>query len=109
MADTEQALEPGTIPPEPLSRREPASLRSARWFGPADLRSFGHRSRAMQMGYAPEEWQGKPVIAIINTWSDLQPCHAHFKTRVELRQTNNHDVSQHAGDGNGRAAALPPN
>ncbi len=76
-------LEPGSIPAEPLSRREPSSLRSARWFGPADLRSFGHRSRAMQMGYSPEEWTGKPVIAIINTWSDLQPCHAHFKTRVE--------------------------
>jgi dihydroxy-acid dehydratase len=60
-----------------------ADLRSARWFGPADLRSFGHRSRAMQMGYAPEEWTGKPVIAIINTWSDLQPCHAHFKQRVD--------------------------
>ncbi|WP_160934895.1 L-arabinonate dehydratase [Teichococcus coralli] len=58
-------------------------LRSRRWFGPADLRSFGHRSRAMQMGYAPEEWTGKPVIAILNTWSDLQPCHAHFKQRVD--------------------------
>jgi dihydroxy-acid dehydratase len=58
-------------------------LRSRRWFGPADLRSFGHRSRAMQMGYSPEEWTGKPVIAIINTWSDLQPCHSHFKQRVE--------------------------
>ncbi len=64
-------------------RKRPEDLRSARWFGPADLRSFGHRSRAMQMGYAPEEWQGRPVIAILNTWSDLQPCHAHFKTRVE--------------------------
>jgi len=60
-----------------------ADLRSARWFGPADLRSFGHRSRAMQMGYAPEEWTGKPVIAILNTWSDLQPCHMHFKQRVD--------------------------
>ncbi len=78
------ALEPGAIPAEPLARRvPPEELRSRRWFGPADLRSFGHRSRAMQMGYAPEEWTGKPVIAIINTWSDLQPCHAHFKTRVE--------------------------
>ena len=78
------ALEPGAIPAEPLARRvSPDKLRSRRWFGPADLRSFGHRSRAMQMGYAPEEWTGKPVIAIINTWSDLQPCHAHFKTRVE--------------------------
>jgi dihydroxy-acid dehydratase len=58
-------------------------LRSRRWFGPADLRSFGHRSRAMQMGYSPEEWTGKPVIAIVNTWSDLNPCHTHFKQRVE--------------------------
>ena len=65
------------------ARRSAADLRSARWFGPADLRSFGHRSRAMQMGYAPEEWTGKPVIAILNTWSDLQPCHAHFKQRVD--------------------------
>src|SRR6195952_1484763 len=80
---TPPALEPGAIPDQPLSRRDPSSLRSARWFGPADLRSFGHRSRAMQMGYAPEEWTGKPVIAIINTWSDLQPCHSHFKSRVE--------------------------
>ena len=68
---------------ETSRRKRPEELRSARWFGPADLRSFGHRSRAMQMGYAPEEWQGRPVIAILNTWSDLQPCHSHFKTRVE--------------------------
>ncbi len=37
----------------------------------------------MQMGYSPEEWTGKPVIAILNTWSDLQPCHMHFKSRVD--------------------------
>ena len=67
----------------PAPRRDPATFRSARWFGPADLRSFGHRSRAMQMGYAPEEWQGRPIIAIVNTWSDLQPCHMHFKQRVD--------------------------
>ena len=64
-------------------RKTADQLRSTRWFGPADLRSFGHRSRAMQMGYAPEEWTGKPVIAIVNTWSDLQPCHSHFKQRVD--------------------------
>jgi dihydroxy-acid dehydratase len=63
--------------------KTPASLRSARWFAPDDLRAFGHRSRAMQMGYGPEDWQGRPVIAILNTWSDAQPCHAHFKHRVE--------------------------
>ena len=76
---------PQPNPPQtkPSARKTSATLRSARWFGPADLRSFGHRSRAMQMGYAPEEWQGKPIIAIVNTWSDLQPCHSHFKQRVE--------------------------
>ena len=58
-------------------------LRSARWFAPDDLRAFGHRSRAMQMGYALEDWQGKPVIAIINSWSDINQCHSHFKSRVE--------------------------
>ena len=64
-------------------RKTPATLRSARWFAPDDLRGFGHRSRLMQMGYAPEDWVGRPVIGILNTWSDLQPCHAHFKDRVE--------------------------
>ncbi|NBY05778.1 MAG: dihydroxy-acid dehydratase [Betaproteobacteria bacterium] len=63
--------------------KHPHQLRSARWFKPDDLRSFGHRSRAMQMGYAPQDWAGKPVIAIINTWSDINPCHTHFKQRVD--------------------------
>ncbi|MGA1028422.1 MAG: L-arabinonate dehydratase [Burkholderiaceae bacterium] len=62
---------------------KPSDLRSARWFAPDDLRSFGHRSRTMQMGYAPIDWVGKPIIAVVNTWSDAQPCHAHFKHRVE--------------------------
>ncbi|NPU14519.1 dihydroxy-acid dehydratase [Bradyrhizobium sp. 83002] len=64
-------------------RKQPDQLRSARWFAPDDLRSFGHRSRVMQMGYAQEEWKGRPVIAIVNTWSDAQPCHMHFKQRVD--------------------------
>ena len=63
--------------------RTPDQLRSARWFAPDDLRAFGHRSRTMQMGYAPEEWKDRPVIAILNTWSDAQPCHMHFKSRVD--------------------------
>ncbi|HZP21653.1 MAG TPA: L-arabinonate dehydratase [Bauldia sp.] len=66
-----------------MPRKTPASLRSARWFAPDDLRSFGHRSRLMQMGYGPEDWVGRPVIGILNTWSDLQPCHGHFPERVE--------------------------
>ena len=67
----------------PPRRRSAESLRSARWFAPDDLRAFGHRSRLMQMGYAPEDWAGRPVIGILNTWSDINPCHAHFKQRVE--------------------------
>lgn len=57
--------------------------RSARWFAPDDLRSFGHRSRAMQMGYEKQDWHGKPVIAILNSWSDINQCHSHFKARAE--------------------------
>jgi dihydroxy-acid dehydratase len=37
----------------------------------------------MQMGYGPDDWKGKPVIAIVNTWSDVNQCHAHFKQRVD--------------------------
>ena len=65
------------------SRKAANELRSARWFAPDDLRGSTHRSRFMQMGYGPEDWRGRPVVAIINTWSDINPCHAHFKHRVE--------------------------
>ena len=64
-------------------RKKPEELRSHRWYGVNDLRSFGHRSRTAQMGYHRSEYAGKPVIAIINTWSDINPCHTHFKQRVE--------------------------
>ena len=66
-----------------MPRRSYDCLRSARWFAPDDLRSFGHRSRLMQMGYAPEDWAGRPLIGIVNTWSDINPCHAHFKQRID--------------------------
>ena len=66
-----------------MPRKRPDQLRSARWFAPDDLRAFGHRSRVMQMGYGPADWVGKPVIAIVNTWSDINQCHAHFKQRVD--------------------------
>jgi dihydroxy-acid dehydratase len=64
-------------------RKAPEELRSHRWFGVNDLRSFGHRSRTAQMGYDRSDYAGKPVIAIINTWSDINTCHTHFKQRVE--------------------------
>jgi dihydroxy-acid dehydratase len=66
-----------------MTRKTPEDLRSARWFAPDDLRSMGHRSRAMQMGWSADDWEGKPVIAVINTWSDLSPCHHHLRDRAE--------------------------
>ena len=66
-----------------MTRKKPEELRSHRWYGVNDLRSFGHRSRTAQMGYDRSDYAGKPVIAIINTWSDINPCHTHFKQRVE--------------------------
>jgi dihydroxy-acid dehydratase len=65
------------------TRKRPEELRSHRWLGVQNLRSFGHRSRLRQIGYDPGDWAGRPVIAIINTWSDINPCHAHFKHRAE--------------------------
>ncbi|MGE5095716.1 MAG: L-arabinonate dehydratase [Betaproteobacteria bacterium] len=64
-------------------RKKPEELRSHRWYGVKDLRSFGHRSRTAQMGYHRSDYAGKPVIAIINTWSEINPCHTHFRQRAE--------------------------
>ncbi len=54
-----------------MARRRPEDLRSQRWFGTGDLRAFGHRSRLRQLGYAAADWAAKPVIGIVNTWSDM--------------------------------------
>jgi dihydroxy-acid dehydratase len=66
-----------------IHKKKYKDLRSSRWFSPNDVRSFGHRSRAMQMGLGKDDWENKPIIGIINTWSEIQPCHQHFKQRVE--------------------------
>jgi dihydroxy-acid dehydratase len=66
-----------------MARKRPEDLRSHRWYGVKDLRSFGHRSRTAQMGYDRSDYAGKPVIGIINTWSDINACHTHFKQRID--------------------------
>jgi dihydroxy-acid dehydratase len=81
-------------------KKTPDQLRSHRWFGLNDMRSFAHRSRTKQMGYALEDFQGKPVIAIINTWSDLATCHSHFRTRAE-------EVKRGVWQGGGFPVELP--
>jgi len=66
-----------------MTRKKPEELRSHRWFGESDMRGFGHHSRISQMGYSRADYAGKPIIAIINTWSDINSCHAHFRQRAD--------------------------
>ena len=66
-----------------MSRKKPEELRSHRWYGLDNLRAFGHRSRTFQQGYTREDFGGKPVIALVNTWSDINPCHTHLRQRAE--------------------------
>jgi len=63
--------------------KAPEELRSHQWYGTDGLRSFSHRARTRQLGYLPEEHLGKPVIAILNTWSDINPCHVHLRERAQ--------------------------
>lgn len=72
----------GNFMTQPIPR-DPDTLRSARWFAPDDLRSFGHRSRLKGMGLDDVDYQGRPVVAILNTWSDLNTCHSHFRNRAD--------------------------
>ncbi|MGJ8546190.1 MAG: L-arabinonate dehydratase [Sulfitobacter sp.] len=81
-------------------KKTPDQLRSARWFAPDDLRSFGHRSRMMQMGLGPEDWEGRPIIGILNTWSEMNPCHLHFRDRAE-------DVRKGITQAGGLAVEIP--
>ncbi|MEI2415334.1 L-arabinonate dehydratase [Orrella sp. JC864] len=63
-------------------RKTLQSLRSQRWFAADDIRGFAHRQRMQQQGLAREEFMGRPVIGILNTWSELSPCHAHLRERA---------------------------
>jgi len=65
------------------SRKKPEELRSFRWFGVDSMRGFSHRSRMKQLGHRREDFVGRPVVAIVNTWSEINPCHAHLRERAE--------------------------
>src|SRR5258705_6840288 len=84
------------------ARKRPEELRSHRWYGVGDRKTFDHRSRTAQMGYDKSDYAGKPVIAIINTWSDINPCHAHFRTRAE-------EVKRGVWQAGGFPNEMPPN
>src|SRR5687768_17540927 len=64
-------------------KKKPEELRSHRWFGRESMRTYNHRSRIAQMGFEAADYRGKPVIAILNTWSEINPCHTHFRQRAE--------------------------
>ncbi|WP_174804481.1 L-arabinonate dehydratase [Martelella limonii] len=81
-------------------RLKPGDLRSSRWFAPDDLRSFGHRSRMMQLGYSEADFRDKPIIGILNTWSELNTCHSHFPERVK-------DVKRGVAQAGGLAVEIP--
>ena len=83
-----------------MSKKQPQDLRSARWFAPDDLRTFGHLSRMMQLGYSEDDFRGKPIIGVLNTWSELNTCHSHFRERVV-------DVKRGVTQAGGFAVELP--
>src|SRR5256714_7314300 len=66
-----------------MTRKRPEDLRSHRWRGVHGLRAFGDRSRLRQSGYDAADWAGRPVIGIINTWSEINACHAHLRARAD--------------------------
>ena len=115
--------------------KKPEELRSYRWFGgerTSGLRAFGHRSRMRQLGVEAEEHLGKPLIVILNTWSEINPCHMHLRQRAEqvkrgvleaggfpvempgghaqrdVPEADPDDVPQPAGDGGRGTAPLLP-
>ena len=57
--------------------------RSAEWFGKADKDGFNHRSWMKNQGIPDDHFDGRPVIGICNTWSELTPCNAHFRELAE--------------------------
>jgi dihydroxy-acid dehydratase len=66
-----------------MSNKEVSDLRSQRWFAATSIRGFAHRQRTQQFGLRREEFMGKPVIGIVNTWSEINACHAHLRQRAE--------------------------
>src|SRR6202790_2360906 len=63
--------------------RGPKKLRSQAWFGQKDFHGFLHRGWLKNQGWPADLFQGKPVVGICNTWSELTPCNAHFRELAE--------------------------
>ena len=66
-----------------MTHRSPRKLRSSEWFGTADKNGFMYRSWMKNQGIPDHEFDGRPIIGICNTWSELTPCNAHFRKLAE--------------------------
>jgi dihydroxy-acid dehydratase len=82
LADTRLAVKSGEAMAAG-TQDKPRTRRSERWFDAEDMRGFSHRQRTQQMGVRREEFLGRPVIAVVNTWSEMSPCHSHLRQRAE--------------------------
>src|SRR5205809_7192702 len=63
--------------------KETPALRSQNWFGRQDIYGFIYRSWVKNRGVPHDQFDGRPVIGICNTWSELTPCNSHFRTIAE--------------------------
>ena len=63
--------------------KKPSKLRSTSWFGRDDIYGFIYRSWVKNRGIPQDQFDGRPVIGICNTWSELTPCNTHFRTLAE--------------------------
>src|SRR5215210_6675959 len=74
---------PDIIAEERSAMTEKKPLRSQAWFGRQDKMGFYYRSFLKNRGFPQDQFEGRPVIGICNTWSELNPCNAHFRTIAE--------------------------
>ena len=79
-----------------MSKTEKPALRSQAWFGRQDKMGFYYRSFLKNSGTPQDQFEGRPVICICNTWSELTPCNAHFR-----------DLAQHVRSGVLDAGGFP--
>ena len=72
----------------------PRKLRSQTWFGGTSKDNIYHRGWMKNQGFPPDLFDGRPVIGILNTWSELTPCNAHLN---DLAQRVKHGIYEAGG------------
>ncbi len=80
----------------PMSNEDTRTYRSAAWFGKHDKDGFIHRSWMRNQGLPADVFDGRPVVGICNTWSELTPCNAHLR-----------DIAEHVKRGVWESGGLP--